>query len=249
MLKITPFKNVTDKKDEHRQSKYDQVPKCFLRSMILGASNSGKTVLLSRMIIDIYDKCFDKIYIFSKTALIDPSYRNIFAYMDQINDEKDGSYMLSDYVFSEVDKLDEIMKNQDLLTKYTNSMKINTPKILIVFDDILHLPENSNNRNINSLIMYRHICISSIYLCQRITYCKPNIRVNLTSIFIFKQSNSTDIQEISSEYRGTLTNNEFMNIYKRATEEPYSFLYINLNSNVEDKKKFLKNFESYLYFK
>lgn len=249
-LIIKPYNEAKNKQDEHRKPRYEQVPQPFLRTMILAPSAGGKTTLLSRLLIDIYTGIFDKIFIYSKTALIDPSYKKIFEYIKQTNDEKNGTdYNINDYVFSDVDTLERIMNNQHLLTRYANDKGIYAPKILIVFDDFLHQPENANNKFINSLILYRHIQISVIYLCQRIIYCRPTIRINLTSLIIFKQANSQDIKEISDEYRGFLSHAQFMDIYKKATDAPYSFLYINLNNGIPDHKKFMKNFESYLYFK
>ena len=59
--KIEPikFKEYTSK-----QSKYHQCAKLPMRSIVLGPSGTGKTILLQNMILDIYEGCFDKIYIF-----------------------------------------------------------------------------------------------------------------------------------------------------------------------------------------
>ena len=42
-----------------------------MRSIVLGPSGSGKTILLQNMILDIYDKCFSRIYIFSPSINVD----------------------------------------------------------------------------------------------------------------------------------------------------------------------------------
>ena len=47
-----------------KQSEYDVVGKLPIRSVILGTSGSGKTVLLQSMILDIYGGCFGLIYVF-----------------------------------------------------------------------------------------------------------------------------------------------------------------------------------------
>jgi hypothetical protein len=59
--KIQPIKL---KEYTSKQSKYNQCAKLPMRSIVLGPSGSGKTILLQNMILDIYEGCFDKIYIF-----------------------------------------------------------------------------------------------------------------------------------------------------------------------------------------
>ena len=55
------------------QSKYEQVPQLPIRDLLFGASGSGKGVLLSNRIMDVYDKVHSKIYIWSPTINIDPN--------------------------------------------------------------------------------------------------------------------------------------------------------------------------------
>ena len=53
------------------ESRYKQVGKLPFRSIILGSSGSGKTILLQNMIIDIYKGLFERIYIFSPSIEVD----------------------------------------------------------------------------------------------------------------------------------------------------------------------------------
>ena len=48
-----------------KQSKRDIVPKLPLRGILLAPSGSGKTVLLSNLILSVYRDCFERLYIFS----------------------------------------------------------------------------------------------------------------------------------------------------------------------------------------
>ena len=59
--KVQPIKL---KEYTSNQSKYSQCAKLPMRSIVLGPSGSGKTILLQNMILDIYEGCFDQIYIF-----------------------------------------------------------------------------------------------------------------------------------------------------------------------------------------
>ena len=59
---------------ESKQSKYEHCGKLPIRSIILGPSGSGKTVLLVNMILDIYKKCFNRVYIFSPSIRVDTTW-------------------------------------------------------------------------------------------------------------------------------------------------------------------------------
>ena len=52
-----------------KQSKYTIAPKLPIRSIILGPSGSGKSILLQSMILDIYRGMFDQIYIFQPKCI------------------------------------------------------------------------------------------------------------------------------------------------------------------------------------
>ena len=55
-----------------KQSKYEVVSKTLpTRAIICAPSGSGKTVLLTNFILDIYRDCFSRIYIFSPSINVD----------------------------------------------------------------------------------------------------------------------------------------------------------------------------------
>jgi hypothetical protein len=52
-----------------------------MRSIVLGPSGSGKTILLQNMILDIYEVCFDKIYVFSPSVNLDQTWLPVKEYI------------------------------------------------------------------------------------------------------------------------------------------------------------------------
>ena len=63
-----------------KQSKHDHVPKVPLRMVLLAPSGSGKTVLLSNLILNIYRGCFERIYVFSPSIDIDKTWSPVRKY-------------------------------------------------------------------------------------------------------------------------------------------------------------------------
>ena len=80
--KIQPIKT---KEYTSKQSKYSQCAKLPMRSIVLGPSGSGKTILLKNMILDIYDGCFDKIYILSPSVNLDHTWLPVKEYKLKTN--------------------------------------------------------------------------------------------------------------------------------------------------------------------
>ena len=67
---VPDIKPIKTKQYDVPESRYKQAGKLPFRSIILGSSGSGKTILLQNMIIDIYKKN-ERIYIFSPSIDVD----------------------------------------------------------------------------------------------------------------------------------------------------------------------------------
>ena len=65
-----------------KQSKYSDVaPNLPMRSMLVGPSGGGKTVLLTNMILDIYRDCFSRVYIWSPSMNVDSTWKPVKDYI------------------------------------------------------------------------------------------------------------------------------------------------------------------------
>ena len=142
--KIQPIKL---KEYTTKQSKYGQAAVLPMRSIVLGPSGSSKTILLQNMILDIYDGCFDKIYIFSPSVNLDHTWLPVKEYIKEklkIKDEdKDDPLYFDEY---DPDALLKIIETQ---TKITNYMKKEGKRkmfqILIIIDDFADNPQFSRS--------------------------------------------------------------------------------------------------------
>ena len=74
---------------EVKQSKYPQCGKLPTSKILLGPSHSGKGVLLSNMIMDIYRGCFERVYIFSPSINVDHTWLPVKEYLDKSINLKD----------------------------------------------------------------------------------------------------------------------------------------------------------------
>ena len=110
-----------------KQSKYAQCAKLPMRSIVLGPSGSGKTILLQNMILDIYDGCFDKIYIFSPSVNLDHTWVPVKEYIkDKLkikDDDTEDPIYYDEYNSEYLLKIIETNENYKLYEKNKRKLK------------------------------------------------------------------------------------------------------------------------------
>ena len=115
-------------------------------------------------------------------------------------------------------------------------------QILIVIDDFAD--DSSFTRNSHLLhSLYtrgRHSFISTITSTQVYKAISPIIRKNITHLFVFKLRNQTELNALLEEFSALFDSKTLMKMYKMATEEPHSFLYINLMSKQKNKMMYVR---------
>ena len=188
---------------------YDFMPnKCF-RMLICGPSGSGKTNTLMHMIYNML--YFDKVYLYAKN-LEQSKYQNLMEKFQPISDEVGYDVIEA--------RNDEIIPVEDL---ESDSQKI------VIFDD--YVCDKNQKPLVDYFIRGRHKNCSVIYLSQSYYKTPKDIRLNCShfSIYDFPSANKRSL--ICRE------NSIPKESYEKATEEPFSFIY------VDKPRKFItKNF-------
>ena len=67
-----------------KQSKHDIVPKLPLGGIVLATSGSGKTVLLSNLILNVYRDCYERLYKCSPSVHVDQTWQAVKDYQAKI---------------------------------------------------------------------------------------------------------------------------------------------------------------------
>ena len=103
----------------------------------------------------------------------------------------------------------------------------NKRKMLIVFDDMIDdmLSNKKRNRIVTELfIRGTKLNISVGFITQSYFAVPKNIRQNFTHYFIVKIPNKQELQQIAFNHSSDIYFKDFMNLYKKCTAKPYSFL-------------------------
>jgi len=246
---IPNIKPIKLKEYEVKQSKYDVVSKLPLRAIILGPSGSGKSILLQNMILDLYDKCFKRIYVFSPSINVDyQTWEPVKKMIEkEITNNDDEQFYFDHY---DEEALFNIINTQRKIIEYQKKHNHNKLfSILIVVDDFADdVKFSRNSKLLHSLFTRgRHSQISTVVATQKFNALSPIIRVNASDLYVFRLRNYSDLQAFLDEVSAIAPKDIILEMYRLATDEPYSFLTVKLTS--KDKNKiFLIRFDKALTF-
>ena len=115
---------------------------------------------------------------------------------------------------------------------------------LIVFDDMIADMLSNNKRNpivTELFIRGRKLNISLVFITQSYFSVPKNIRLNSTRYFIMKIPNKRTPQQIAFNHSSDIDFQDFVNLYKKCTAKPYSFLFIDATLASGNPLHFRKN--------
>ena len=79
------------------------------------------------------------------------------------------------------------------------------------------------------------------YFCYTVFFVPKNIRLKSMHYFIMKIPNKREIQQIAFNHSSDIDFKDFMNLYKKCTEKPFSFLVIDATLASDNLSRFRKN--------
>ena len=112
--------------------------------------------------------------------------------------------------------------------------------MLIIVDDFADDPSFSrNSKLLHSLFTRgRHSMISTIVATQKFSAIHPIIRTNATELYVYRLRNYRDLESFIEELSALYDKKTLLKLYERATDAPYSFLYVKLTAKTKDNMFF-----------
>ena len=221
------------------QSRCAHVPELPMRAIVVAPSGGGKTTLLVSLILDIYKGCWKRIHVFSPTALLDDAWKPVAKYCKEVlGQEEDCLHETFDEaavqeLLARHHKITKMCKDRGMTKLYGS---------LFIVDDMAD--DQRVMRSSRSLwqlfVRGRHAGISTILSTQKYRALAPIIRVNATDLFVFRLRSQAELMAICEENSAAYGKEVTEKIILRATEEPYSFLWINLRATRPEDLFWLK---------
>ena len=86
-----------------------------------------------------------------------------------------------------------------------------------------------SNKKLNSVVTElfirgRKINISLVFITQSYFKVPKDVRLNTTHFFIIKIPNKRELRQIAINHSSDIDFKDFVKIYKKCTDDPYSFL-------------------------
>ena len=90
-------------------------------------------------------------------------------------------------------------------------------------------------------IRFGKLNISLALITQSYFRVPKDVRLNLTHYLIMKINNRKELQNIAVNHSADIDYQDFINIYRECTREPYSFLTIDTTLPASDPLRFRKS--------
>ena len=218
------FDDYTNENIIEHNSKWLYIPDHPYRILIVGKTNALLNLINNQPDIG-------KIYLYAK----DP-YEKKYQYLINKREKVGLNHFNHPKAFMEYSNdMQDVYKN---IEDYT---PIKKRKVLIIFDDMIAnmISNNKLNPIVTELfIRGRKLNISIVFITQ--SYFK-DVKLNSTHFFIMKIPNKRELQQIALNHSSDIDFKDFMNIYKKSSKEPYSFLVNDTTLPSDDPLRFRKN--------
>tara|TARA_R110002012_G_scaffold11086_3_gene49780 strand:+ start:1782 stop:2495 length:714 start_codon:yes stop_codon:yes gene_type:complete len=183
--------------------------------LIIGSVKQGKSNLVVNLLCnpDMYKDKFDIVKIISNTLNADPKGKLMNKFFDCEDHYEDS--MITD-----------LIESQKAIEDFER------PSVALILDDILTKDFKKSNAVSFLATRFRHYGIGLLaFTTQSFRAVSGLIRNNATNVIIMKQQNTKELEKINEEY-GDMFPNIFMELYNKAiNDEPFSFLYLDLQTN------------------
>jgi hypothetical protein len=223
-----------------KQSKHSHLPSLPCRGILIGPSNSGKSTVMSSMILDHYRGCFARIYIMSPSIFLDSVWDPVKEYIRNEMKVKDTEKCYFDEWDPEA--LQRVLTEHTAVVKTCKERGKQCHGALFVIDDFadderLHTAGRSNILN-QLFVRGRHSFASCWVSSQRLHSISTPVKVNTQFYIILPLRSAKEKESLFETLTAVHSMKTLEKLYQTATSKDHSFLYVNLKNPVE----FFSNF-------
>lgn len=237
------------------------------RLFIVSCTMNSNRDLMSRLDVDdadVYEDTDDIGLLDDIRKKIDEEAEELEQYWEELKRYNELMKAISSNKFVDDELLlDFYNADLDMIEKPTHKWDGRKARLGIIFDDCLSskIFVGKGIQKLNKLcVTHRHqgqlrrsggaLGVSLYFLVQAYTTntggVSKTIRNNATSVILFKTKNERELKQITEELSGEVSPELFLEVYNYATNEPHSFLFIDLHRKAEHPSMFRKNFDEFI---
>jgi hypothetical protein len=216
-------------------------------SFVLAAPTaSGKTVVLLNLLLRYYKGMFARIWFFSPSIKLDPQYAPLRKYLDKMSDQDREPLYFEDLEQSVLSKL---LHEQRLIAEECRKRKQPIPQVCVVLDDLADRGDLLQKRQgaasggswlVTLATRGRHLGVTWIISSQVLNLVGTVIRKNCRAMLVWRLRNAKEVETLCEELSGIYDKDTLLQMYREATAEPYSFLFIRLDAKTRETMFYLR---------
>jgi hypothetical protein len=221
-------------------------------SFILAAPTaSGKTMIILNLLLRYYKDMFARIWFFSPSIKLDPQYAPLRKYLEKMSDQDREPLMFEDL---DQQALGKILHEQRLISEECRKRKEKIPQVCVILDDLADRGDILQKRQgaasggswlVTLATRGRHFGVTWIVSSQVLNLVGTVIRKNCRCMCVWRLRNHKEVETLCEELSGIYDKNTLLEMYRAATAEPFSFLFIRLDAKTRETMFYLR-FESRL---
>jgi len=206
-------------------------PECpGANTCLLGPSGSGKSYVLTALLLGPYKRVFQEIHVFSPSFGLDNIWDEVEKHAKSLNGP---DFKSSFHDRFDEEALQEILTRQRARVTQLKKQKSQSPlpQIGICLDDLADTGHLSQAHNVVSTLFVRgrHVGCSTFCSVQKLTVLHPVIRTNQAAILVWALRNKKELWDgLIYELSNVADPHVLLEMYRMATEEKHSFWYVNL---------------------
>jgi len=221
-------------------------------SYILAAPTaSGKTMIILNLLLRYYKDMFARIFFFSPSIKLDPQYAPLRKYLDKMSDQDKEPLYFEDY---DQQALGKILTEQRLIVEECRKRNVPSPHVCLILDDLADRGDILQKRQgaaaggshlVTLATRGRHFTVTWIVSSQVLNLIGTVVRKNCRCMCVWRLRNHKEVETLCEELSGVYDKDTLMQLYRTATADPYSFMFVRLDAKTRDTMFYLR-FESRL---
>ena len=202
-------------------------------------------MIILNLLLRYYKDQFARIWIFSPSIKLDPQYAPLRKYLESMCNQDKECLMHEDL---DQKVLGKLLDEQRVITEQCRKRKIKAPQVCVVLDDLADRGDILTKRQggaqgswmISLATRGRHFGVTWIISSQVLNLVGTVIRKNVRCMCVWRLRNHKEVEALCEELSGVYDKETVMELYKHATAEPFSFLFVRLDAKTREDMFWLR---------